>query len=452
MQPVPDERRGGDQDERRQLERPAGGLDGEAHGGRHGRRKRVYDKTIPVALAAGGQKQWSQKFEGLANGMFYGTFELLAKDGTVLDRRGSIFGKTLAPDRMKIPEDARFQIGAEAATYCQWPDNGMTFSLMRMSNWADVEPERGKWSWAVLDAFVKQARAENIHFVFGSSSPPPWAFKEGAARAPGNWEMRPRDPGDFSTYVEALARRYKGRVGTFEVCNEPGYLSPAEYADFVARARRAIRKAGADIKVIAGFHSSQQWLDQMLEKTKGSMDILSTHPYCCLTLENERDVYHTYLEMLPHVQSLGMNGPWWATEVGNWGGHLRSDGYPMMRQDERRFHDETPDRRGQSLEYFNSQEDLANMAVRSMLVSFASGVERYSWHYYRALISCDCIADYHLLAFGNVAGLLTGGEFIRQLDLGGDDLWAFQFRNKGKTIVAYWQAARTPAPGRRTSR
>ncbi len=92
------------------------------------------------------------------------------------------------------------------------------------------------------------------------------------------------------------------------------------------------------------------------------------------------------------------------------------------------------------------------MAVRSMLVSFASGVERYSWHYYRALISCDCIADYHLLAFGNVAGLLTGGEFIRQLDLGGDDLWAFQFRNKGKTIVAYWQAARTPAPGRRTSR
>jgi hypothetical protein len=409
-------------------------------------RNRVYDKTLPVSLAARSQKQWSQKFEGLANGMFYGTFELAAKDGTVLDRRGSIFGKTLAPDRMKITQDARFQVGAEAATYCNWPDNGMTFTLMRQSNWADVEPEQGKWSWAILDAFVKQARAENIHFVFGSASCPLWAVKEGATWASGNWEMVPQNPQGFSTYVEALARRYKGQVETFEVCNEPGYLTPTEYADFVARAKRAIQTAGADIKVIAGFHSSQQWLDQMVVKTKGSMDILSTHPYCCLTLENEKDVYPTYLKMLPHVRSLGMTGPWWATEVGNWGGHLRADGYPMTREDERRFRGETPARREQSLEYFNSQEDLANMAVRSMLVSFASGVERYSWHYYRALSSCDCIADYHLLAFGNVVGLLTGGEFVRQLDLGGDDLWAFQFRNKGRTIIAYWQAAKAPAP------
>ncbi len=230
-------------------------------------RNRVYDKAVSVSLAARGQKQWSQKFEGLANGMFYGTFELVAQDGTVLDRRGSIFGKTLAPDRMKIPEGARFQIGAEAATYCEWPDNGMTFSLMRMSNWADVEPERGKWSWTVLDAFVKQAREDNIHFVFGSSSPPPWAFKEGLKWADGNWEMRPRDPEEFSTYVETLARRYKGRVGTFEVCNEPGYLSPSEYADFVARAKRAIQKAGADIKVIAF------WIARLARATKSAYSL-----------------------------------------------------------------------------------------------------------------------------------------------------------------------------------
>lgn len=409
-------------------------------------RKRVYEKAIRVRLTGRSQKQWLQKLEGLANGRFYGTFDLAAKDGTLLDRRVSIFGKTLAPDRSKIPEDARFQVGAESYTYCNWPDNGMTFSLMRHSNWADVEPEKGKWSWTLLDEYVKQAHEDNVHFVLGSASCPPWAVKEGHQWAAGNWEMRPKDAGDFSTYVETLARRYNGKARYFEVCNEPGYLSPSEYADFVVRAKKAVQKVGADLKVIANWHTSQQWLDQVVAKARDSIDILSVHPYITLTLENEEDSYPFYLGMLPRLRSLGMNGPLWGTEAGNWGGHLRSDGYPMTREDEKRFRDQDPGRKNLSMEYFNSQEDLANMAARSMVVSFASGLERYSWHYFRAMVPCDSIPSYHLLVFGNIAGLLTGGEYVRQLDLGGSDLWAFQFRNNRQTIIAYWQAMKVESP------
>ena len=54
----------------------------------------------------------------------------------------------------------------------------------------------------------------------------------------------------------------------------------------------------------------------MLEKAKGSFDVLSTHPYLCLTLENESECYPVYLGMLPHVRPRGMKGPWWGTEAG----------------------------------------------------------------------------------------------------------------------------------------
>ena len=406
-------------------------------------RKRVYEKQIPLRLAARSQRQWVQEFAGLPNGMFYGTFELRGPAGAVLDRRGAIFGKTLAPDRMQIPENARFQLGAEAATYCNWPDNGMTFSLVRQSNWADVAPEKGRWDWTVLDAFIDQANANNIHFVLGTAYPPRWAQRPDA---PESWQAWPKNMDDWSEYVEALARHCKGRAKYFEVLNEPGYLAPGEYADFVIRAKKAIGKAGADIKVVANHHSGQDWLDQVVEKAKGSFDVLSTHPYMCLTLENESECYPVYLGMLPHVRPRGMKGPWWGTEAGNWGGQLRSDGYPMTREEERQYRAADPRRRDLSLEYFNSQADLANMAARSLLVSFASGVERYSWHYFRAMTPCDCLASHQLLVFGNIAGLLTGGEFVKQLDLGGNDLWAFQFRNKGRTVVAFWQAAAAEYP------
>ena len=158
-------------------------------------RKRVDEERIPLRLAPRSQQQWMQKFERLPNGMFYGTFDLVGGDGTLLDRRGAVFGKTLAPERMKIAEDARFQVGAEAGTYCDWPDNGMTFSLMRQVNWADVAPEKGRWDWTVLDAFIDQANANNIHFVLGTAYPPPWAQgRTGPSRGrpgPRTWTIGP---------------------------------------------------------------------------------------------------------------------------------------------------------------------------------------------------------------------------------------------------------------------
>ena len=87
-----------------------------------------------------------------------------------------------------------------------------------------------------------------------------------------------------------------------------------------------------------------------------------------------------------------------------------------------------------------------------MLLSFASGVERYSWHYFRALTSYDCIPDYHLLVFGNVTGLLTGGQFVKQLDLGGSDLGPSNSAIMGRRSSPTGRRPRRSIPARHTSK
>jgi hypothetical protein len=108
-----------------------------------------------------------------------------------------------------------------------WPD-GLVGALRLWDSgtrWADLEPAPGRFDFDRLDALVDAARRHgaDVSLVLGSA--PAWASArphEAGPYGPGS-AAEPRELEDWDRYVEAVARRYQGRIARYELWNEPDF-------------------------------------------------------------------------------------------------------------------------------------------------------------------------------------------------------------------------------------
>ncbi len=106
--------------------------------------------------------------------------------------------------------------------------SGATYGAVRLwdtgTTWAMLEPQRGRFEWARLDALVGKAQARGAEITLVLGSTPAWAATDPAAvGAP--WlttgaASPPRSVQDWAAYVGAVARRYRGRIRSYEIWNE----------------------------------------------------------------------------------------------------------------------------------------------------------------------------------------------------------------------------------------
>ena len=89
--------------------------------------------------------------------------------------------------------------------------------------WAALEPVKGRFVWTTLDAEVAAAGQAGAQVTLTLGLSPTWASSQpslpsvygaGATAMPANL-------GDWDTYVAAVASRYAGRIGAYEVWNAP---------------------------------------------------------------------------------------------------------------------------------------------------------------------------------------------------------------------------------------
>ena len=88
--------------------------------------------------------------------------------------------------------------------------------------WAALEPARGAFAWAALDAEVAAAPAgTKITLVLAMT--PAWASSQPGL--PSAWgagaTAMPADTADWDAYVAAVATRYRGRIAAYEVWSHP---------------------------------------------------------------------------------------------------------------------------------------------------------------------------------------------------------------------------------------
>jgi polysaccharide biosynthesis protein PslG len=158
--------------------------------------------------------------------------------------------------------------------------------------WNKLEWVRGQYDWTAADRAIDAAAANGLNILVLIEGPaPPWAQAPGTdITANGN---PPADPATFGTITRVIAERYKDRVDTWEIWNEPNvpeYFVPVDtkrYATLLRQAYMNIHAVQPDANVLSGGVSSalngiesadfvQQLYDQGAD---AFFDAVAVHPY-----------------------------------------------------------------------------------------------------------------------------------------------------------------------------
>jgi hypothetical protein len=154
-------------------------------------------------------------------------------------------------------------------------------SIRLQAGWARCEPEKGgayQWEW--LDEVVNDALAQGVQ---------PWLELSYGNRAyeggggPGLGEGLPTSPealAAWDRWAKALVERYKDRVRTWEIWNEPDlgpYITAEAYTDLFDRTASMIRAEQPESHIIAlalirNFEFADKFFAGM--KAKGRLDLI----------------------------------------------------------------------------------------------------------------------------------------------------------------------------------
>src|SRR5689334_19529161 len=123
--------------------------------------------------------------------------------------------------------------------------------------WPEIEIERGRFDYSRVDRALDGARARGLRVVLVLGATAAWARPAGA-----DWNHGPATAtarAGFTAFAAATARRYRDRVGAYEIWNEPNLPGswaprpdPAAYLALLRDAYAAIHRADSGAVVLSG--------------------------------------------------------------------------------------------------------------------------------------------------------------------------------------------------------
>jgi hypothetical protein len=160
-------------------------------------------------------------------------------------------------------------------------------SVLRISfSWYEMEPEPGRYDFSFWDDVIPMAVDDfGLRLIPYVCYTPPWASAQPDSKT--IWTTPPKDPAAFGRFVGKLVDRYKARLHSWELWNEPDIPefwtgTPAEIAALVREGSRAVRAADPRAKVVlGGIARNPSYLRTLLRDYKVSplVDIINAHAY-----------------------------------------------------------------------------------------------------------------------------------------------------------------------------
>jgi hypothetical protein len=197
-------------------------------------------------------------------------------------------------------------------------------------SWRRVEPQRGQFTWDVLDAAVANAQAVGAtEILYTVGVVPTWAASNmyPALYGPGT-AAHPADNADYINFVTAVAARYKGRITSYQLWNEVNLDifyngAPSQLADLVQQASAAIKAVDPQASIVAPsalagpngpwYPFSEEFAREM--QARGwPVDAVSMHLYAPPDQGPATRVEYL-LAAKRWFQGYGWNGPMWDTET-----------------------------------------------------------------------------------------------------------------------------------------
>lgn len=218
--------------------------------------------------------------------------------------------------------------------------------------WPEIEAERGRYDFSRVDRVLDGARARSLRVVLVLGGTAAWARPVGA-----DWNHGPADAGartGFADFVATAARRYAGRVGAYEIWNEPNLPGswaprpdPAAYRALLGDAYAAIHSADPGGVVLTGGTGggttgidSVRWYAALYAAGVAEVsDGVAVHPYP----DARRPADSGEMARARQVRALmdahgDGDKPLWGTEVGVATGGARSASEPEQASLVRQLH------------------------------------------------------------------------------------------------------------------
>lgn len=246
--------------------------------------------------------------------------------------------------------------------------------VLRISfSWLDMEPEPGKYDWSFWDDFVRMAvdeyHARLIPYVCYT---PRWAS---SSTNEDYWRQPPADNARFAEFITRLVARYKDRIHSWEIWNEPDnpYYwrgTVQQFAALLQTGARAVRQTDPTAKVVmGGLAWNPDFLSAVLADTAAisNVDVINLHNYYETWASDPLEWIPAYVGRADDlIHQHGQHQPIWLAEVGYSDfrqGSFVSDEYTAHFQDEH-----TPAAQAESL-------------FRVMTLAFASGdISLVAWY------------------------------------------------------------------------
>ena len=261
-----------------------------------------------------------------------------------------------------IPAD---YFGLHISNVQDWPP--FPVSSVRLANvaWGTINTARGRFDWSGLDRAVEAATRHRADISYLFLKTPRWASErptEVCYAGSIGCAAPPKDLADWDTYVRAVATRYKGRITSYEIWNEPNDPrfwtgSIPELVEMAQRAYRIIKSVDPSARVISPSPTytkegpPAEWLDRYLRAGGGTAaDIIGFHGYVSAKPETIRYVIQALKKTMARH---GVNKELWDTEAG-WGRNST----------------------------IANEDDRAAFIVKSYLIQWSEGVDRFYWYQY----------------------------------------------------------------------
>ncbi|MHB8894252.1 MAG: beta-galactosidase [Candidatus Geothermincolia bacterium] len=222
--------------------------------------------------------------------------------------------------------------------FAQMQDLGVRW-VRWSTHWATIEPNPGAYDWSGLDAIVAGAAKHNMKLLVTLRAISLW----GSVRVPVNTGRSgyhaaspPKDMGRYSAWVTAVTARYAGKVGAWQIENEPNAKAfwdgtTDEYVSLLTSGYAAAHRGDPNAVVLAaglacGFSSMApadvkreslgEWFNAILDSK--SYDALDLHDYYPPSAGNQWGLtFGQYIGWAREwMKAKGVTSPLWMSEAG----------------------------------------------------------------------------------------------------------------------------------------
>ncbi|MGB1250654.1 MAG: cellulase family glycosylhydrolase [Candidatus Promineifilaceae bacterium] len=269
----------------------------------------------------------------------------------IIQRARPAIGNGVAHDFVAEPRAKQAQLLAAMQ------DAGIR-SIRLPLRWTIIEPQQDDFRWAKTDRAIELLHANNIDIIGVLTWVPTWANGQSSANTPSGHfpeAYPPYSVADFTNFVNAVASRYRGKVQSYEIFNEPNsdlFWRPAanvsEYIPFLCDGYAAIKAVDSNAIVGMGglvgngidFIRQQRDLDDYLpalyaQGAQNCFDIVTIHPYVHPVEVGLNSLQTLFIDKTLAVMIANGDGdkPIWITEIG-WSTAPNAWGQPTVSEAE----------------------------------------------------------------------------------------------------------------------